>query len=137
MGKYPTRGCKKLERDIKRDSDVTETLFEVTPQVRQAFKALVEINELRDSIDEEQEKIRRMKEDNAARLAAMQTITTTAMIEITPTETGRSKCIACLSCQHCLTCVLLETKVNFPSRRTVPGCVRGSSCTSEATPTET
>ena len=137
MGKYPTRGCEKLERDIKWDSDVTETLIEVTPQVRRAFKAIVDTDELRDSIIEEQEKFRRMKEENASRLAAMQTITMTAIIEITPTETGRSKCITCLSCRCCLACVSLETKVNFPSRWMVPGCVGGSSSTSEATPTET
>ena len=95
---------------------MTETLIEVMPQVRRAFKAIVDTDELRDSIIEEQEKFRRMKEENAARLAAMQTITTTATIEITPTETGRSKCIACLSCRHCLACVSLETKVGFPSR---------------------
>ena len=116
---------------------MTETLIEVMPQARHAFKALLDTTELKDSIAEEQEKIRRMKEDNAVRLAAMQTVTMTATIEITPTKTGRSKCIACLSCRRCLACVLLETKVNFPSRRALPGCVRGSSCTSEATPTET
>ena len=116
MGKYPTRGCKKLEQDIERDSDVTETLMEVMPQARWAFKAIVDTDELRDSIVEEQEKFRRMKEENAARLAAMQTIMTTATIEITPTETGRSKCITCLSCRRCLACVSLETKVSFPSR---------------------
>ena len=137
MGKYPTRGHEKLEQDIEWDSNVTEMLIEVMPQVRWAFKALVDTDELRDSIIEEQEKIRRMKVDNAARLAAMQTIMMTATIEITPTETGRSNCITCLSCWCCLACVSLETKVNFPSRWMVPGCVGGSSSTSEATPTET
>ena len=29
MGKYPTRGCEKMEQDIKRDSNVTEMLIEV------------------------------------------------------------------------------------------------------------
>ena len=116
MEKYPTRGHEKLERDIEQDSDMTEMLIEVMPQARQAFKALVDTSELKDSITEEQEKIRRMKEDNAARLAAMQTVMMMVTIEITPTDTGRSKCIACLSCWHCLACVLLATKVNFPSR---------------------
>ena len=116
VGKYPTRGGKNLEQDIEQESNMTEMLIEVMPQARQAFKALVDTNELKDSIAEEQKKIRRMKEDNAARLAAMQTVTMTAMIEITPTKTGRSKCIASLSCRCCLACVLPETKVNFPSR---------------------
>ena len=48
-----------------------EMLIKVTPQVRQAFKALVDTNELKDSITEQQEKIRRMKGDNAVRLAAI------------------------------------------------------------------
>ena len=84
---------------------MTETLIEVMPQARQAFKAIVDTDELRDSIVEEREKFRRMKEENAARLAAMQTIMTTAMIGITPTETGRSKCIACLSCRRSRLCL--------------------------------
>ena len=100
---------------MERDSDVMETLIEVTPQAIQAFKALVNTYELKESIAEEQEKIRQMKEENAARLATLKTVMMTAMIEITPTETGKSKCIACSSCRCCLTYVLLETKVNFCS----------------------
>ena len=37
----------------------------------------------------------------------------TATIEIAPTDTGRSKCIACSFIWHCLACVSLATKATF------------------------
>ena len=58
-------------------------MIKVTLQARQAFQDIVSTDALKESIAEEQEKIRRMREDNATRLAALNTVMMTAMIEIT------------------------------------------------------
>ena len=96
LGKYPMRNRLKVERDSKRDEDVSETLIEVTLlQVRQAFDAAVDLPNLREQVEEEHQQAREMQKANAAELAELNTITMMATIEIAQTDTGRSKCIAC------------------------------------------
>ena len=114
------RNQSKGERDSNWDDDVSETLIEVTSlQARQAFEAL-DIPNLREQVeDEHQEAVEgamAVHQANAARLAELNMVTTTVTIEIAPTDTGRSKCIACWLIQRCLACVSLSTKATFSSR---------------------
>ena len=60
----------------------------MTPQARQAFSKVVDMNDIGDEIEEKQAEKEKVHADNAARLAALQTRITTATIEIAPTETG-------------------------------------------------
>ena len=105
-----------VERDNKQDTDMTEMMIEVMPQARQAIKSVVSAEAIKDLIKEKQEEARKIREENAVRLAALNMVKTTAMIEIAPTDTGSSRCIACSSCWCCLSCVSLATQVTLSSR---------------------
>ena len=78
---------------------MSETLKEVTPlQARQAFDAL-DFPNLREQVEDEHQEamegVMEVHKANAARMAELNMVTMTATIEIAPTDTGRSKCIAC------------------------------------------
>ena len=96
VGKYLARKRLKVKQDSKRDDNVSETMIEVTLlQARQAFNDVVDLPNLRAQIAEEYQEGLEVNQENAARLAELNTITTTATIEIAPTKIGRSKCITC------------------------------------------
>ena len=67
-------------------------------QARQAFEAL-DLPNLREQVEDEHQEAMEgamaVHKANAARLAELNMVTMTAMIEIAPTDTGRSKCIKC------------------------------------------
>ena len=90
LGKYGTRSKSKPKQNTERDTEdeVSTTMIEVMPQARQAFDHVVNMNDIREEIEEKEAEALRIKPDNAARMADLKMVTLTAMIEIAPTETG-------------------------------------------------
>ena len=82
MGKYRQRP------DVGSGDEVTETLLEIMLLARQGFGAVVNMPDLRQAVDEEYEE-RLMREDQQQTEGTPgNVITTQALIEIVPTETG-------------------------------------------------
>ena len=75
----------------KRDTgdEVQETLLEITPQVRQAFHKVVDINQLREEVLHGVDVLTAGSAQPPDPVAEASTVITTAQIEIRPTETGK------------------------------------------------
>ena len=83
MSKYR----KKEALEVGSGDEVTETLLEITPLVRQTFDSVVNVDDLREAVMEDYEQ-RQAAEAELQVNEAPQTIVATASIEIRPTETG-------------------------------------------------
>ena len=82
MGKY------RQKPDVGSGDEVTETLLEITPLARQGFDDVVSIPDLRQAVDEDYEERKKREAEKKTEATPGNVITTQALIEIVPTDTG-------------------------------------------------
>ena len=87
-GKIPSMSVYNKPSRAKRDSEEVETtLLEITPQVRQAFDKVCDMNVLRREVLRD---VDILTAGSAQPVAAPSMVVTTAQIEITPRETSKA-----------------------------------------------